>query len=134
MPRIRPLLLFAIVLLATLGLAFLVHTTILDSLGHSRFDDLIVASYWVNGVLATFIYGILFLFRKSLKNYIGYLFMGGSFLKFIFFFVIFYPAYRADGDMDKFEFAAFFLPYVICLVIETIFTAKMLKNLDKNSV
>ncbi len=114
-----------------LSLAFFAHTSFLENLGHLRFGDLIVTSYWLNGALAAAIYAILFLFRNILKNYIGYLFIGGSFIKFILFFILFYPIYQADGKMDKFEFAAFFVPYVISLVIETIFTGKMLNNLDK---
>jgi F0F1-type ATP synthase assembly protein I len=56
--------------------------------------------------------------------------MGGSFLKFIFFFLLFYPAYSSDGEMDKIEFAAFFAPYLLSLLIETIFMAQMLKELE----
>ena len=56
--------------------------------------------------------------------------MGGSFLKFIFFFIIFYPEYSADDDMNKVEFSAFFVPYAISLIVETVFMAKMLKKMD----
>jgi len=55
--------------------------------------------------------------------------MAGSFLKFIVFFLVFYPPYKMDGNMDKLEFAAFFVPYVICLVLETVFTARMLQKM-----
>jgi len=87
-------------------------------------------SYIINAVLAALIYITLYLFRRKLKNYIGFLFMGGSFLKFAVFFILFYPDYKADGDINATEFAAFFIPYAICLVIETVFTAKMLQKLD----
>lgn len=130
MPKISPLIAFLTVLLIALGIAFIVQTILLDSFGHSRYGNHIITSYWLNGALAVFIYSILFLFRARLKNYIGFLFIGGSFLKFILFFILFYPVYRADGEMDKLEFAAFFVPYLISLLIETIFTAKMLKKLD----
>lgn len=133
MPKLSPLLFFFIVLLTALGLVFYVHTLLLDNFGHPKYGNLIVTSYWLNGGLAALIYVVLFLFRKRLKNYIGYLFIGGSFLKFILFFILFYPAYRADGEMDRTEFAAFFVPYLTSLIIETLFTVKMLKVLDKKS-
>jgi len=33
--------------------------------------------------------------------------------------------------MDSLEFGAFFTPYLICLIIEIIFLAKLFKTLDK---
>ena len=134
MPKVSPLIAFLAVLSISLGLAFLIQTTLLESFDYSRYGNLIITSYLVNAALAIFIFSILYLFKERLKNYIGFLFIGGSFLKFIFFFILFYPVYRADGEMDKLEFAAFFVPYLISLLIETIFTAKMLKKLDNKNV
>lgn len=130
MSYLRPIVYFLVFLIGSLGLVFLLHTQILDQNGLPKYANSIVLCYAVNALLAAFIYIILFVFRYKLKNYIGFLFMGGSFLKFIFFFVIFYPIFREDGVMDKFEFAAFFAPYAVCLIVETIFTSKMLKKLD----
>jgi F0F1-type ATP synthase assembly protein I len=95
-----------------------------------KYGNLLIQSYTINGLLASSIYVGLYAFRKKLKNHIGFLFMGGSFLKFIFFFILFYPTYSADGDMDKIEFAAFFVPYLVSLILETFFMAQMLKKLD----
>jgi hypothetical protein len=116
-------------LIISLGLAFLLHITVLNAKGLPQFNNLIVLSYLVNSILAAIIFIALYIFRGKLKNQIGFLFMGGSFLKFIFFFLLFYPAYKMDGEMSRLEFAAFFIPYGISLVIETVFTAKMLKKL-----
>jgi hypothetical protein len=98
--------------------------------GLPKYDNLIVKSYVVNAFLAAAIYISLYILQKRLKNQIGFLFMGGSFLKFIFFFIIFYPEYSADDDMNKVEFSAFFVPYAISLIVETVFMAKMLKKMD----
>lgn len=129
MSKINPIVQFLIVLILSLGLAFVVHITVLSSIGLPQFDNLIVLSYVVNSILAATIFVALYIFRCKLKNQIGFLFMGGSFLKFIFFFLLFYPVYKTDGDMSRLEFAAFFVPYGLSLVIETVFTAKMLKKL-----
>ena len=129
MSKINPIVQFLIVLTLSLGFAFLLHITVLNAKGLPQFDNLIGLSYLVNSILAAIIFIALYIFRGKLKNQIGFLFMGGSFLKFIFFFLLFYPAYKMDGEMSRLEFAAFFIPYGISLVIETVFTAKMLKKL-----
>ncbi|MBT8307381.1 MAG: hypothetical protein KJN85_10635 [Maribacter sp.] len=129
MSRINPIIQFLAILIVALGLAFIVHIAVLNSSALPQFENLIVLSYVVNCLLAATIFVALYIFRKSLKNQIGFLFMGGSFLKFIFFFILFYPTYKADGDMSRLEFAAFFIPYGISLIVETVFTAKMLKKL-----
>ena len=130
MPKNNVIVRFLLLLISSLGFAFFVHTMLLENGGHPKYDNKIVLSYLINGILAAAIFIFLYLSRKKLKDQIGFLFMGGSFLKFIFFFLLFYPSYKADGDMSKLEFAAFFTPYAICLLLETVFTAKMLQKLD----
>lgn len=130
MSKMNPILRFCLLLTITLGIAFTLHTILLGKAGLPLFADLIVLAYTVNGLLAAIIFGLLYFYRLRLKNYIGFLFMVGSFLKFVFFFLLFYPAYKADGDLSKLEFAAFFVPYVLSLLLETLFTAKMLQKLD----
>ncbi|MBT8298756.1 MAG: hypothetical protein KJO52_10510, partial [Maribacter sp.] len=99
MAKINPIVQFLVLLVLTLGIVFALHITVLNYKELPQFDDLIVLSYLVNGILAAIIFGALYIFRATLKNQIGFLFMGGSFLKFIFFFILFYPAYKADGEM-----------------------------------
>jgi len=121
---------FLVSLIALLAIAFFTHVFLLENSGYAKYEHKIVLSYLVNGVLAAAIFISLYIYRNKLKNYIGFLFMAGSFLKFIVFFILFYPSYKADRDIDKLEFAAFFVPYAICLILETVFTAKMLQKLD----
>ncbi len=121
-------LLLALLLLLSFGL----HIWILSYRGLPIFDHLIIRSYVVNALLAAAIFFLLYRYRKKLKSQMGFLFMGGSFLKFIFFFILFYPTYKSDGEMSGLEFASFFVPYLVCLFLETFFTSKMLKNLDES--
>lgn len=130
MVKSNPILQFSVLISTVLAITFAVHTFLIDQAGYPMFDNNIVLAYGVNGLLAAAIFGLLYFYRGQLKNYIGFLFMGGSFLKFIFFFLLFYPVYKADGEIDKMEFAAFFVPYIISLVFETVFTAKMLQKMD----
>ncbi|MDV7137562.1 DUF6168 family protein [Maribacter sp. TH_r10] len=128
MAKVNPIVQFILSVAFSLGAVFLIHLIILDNLGFPKFNDLIGLSYIVNGLLAIAIFVSIYIFRSKLKNQIGFLFMGGSFLKFLFFFILFYPAYKSDGEMSRLEFAAFFVPYVVSLVVETIFTAQILKK------
>lgn len=124
---------FLLLLLVLLILAFAGHLFLLSSKNLPLYGNLIVRSYVVNGVLAAIIFGLLFRFRERLKNQIGFLFMGGSLVKFVFFFVFFYPTYISDGDMSGQEFAAFFVPYAIALFLETFYASRMLKILEESS-
>ncbi|THV61207.1 hypothetical protein EZV76_02445 [Flagellimonas alvinocaridis] len=124
---------FTLLLLLLLLLAFGIHLFVLISRDLAPFGNLIVRSYVVNGLLATTIFGLLYRFREKLKNQMGFLFMAGSLLKFVFFFLLFYPTYKADGEMSGLEFAAFFVPYAIALLMETYFMSKILKNLEEAS-
>ena len=54
--------------------------------------------------------------------------MAGSFVKFIIFFLVFYPIFQQDEMMQTSEFAAFFVPYAVCLAIEVVVLSKQLNN------
>lgn len=119
---------FAIILFVILALSFTIHLSTLHFMELPLFNNKIVLSYLVNFILAVSIFYALFHFKEKLKNSIGFLFMAGSFLKFIVFFILFYPLYKSDGEIQKIEFAAFFVPYVFALILETYYTSKMLNN------
>ncbi len=128
MSKINPIIQFLAVVVFALGVIFLVHISILANSGLPKYDNLIVLSYVVNCLLAASIFIPIYMFRSKLKHQIGFLFMGGSFLKFLFFFLLFYPSYKSDGEMGRLEFAAFFVPYAVSLCVETIFTAQIFKK------
>ncbi len=107
---------------------FCLHLLILYLFGFPLSDHMIVLAYLLNVVLALIIYSELYWFREKLRDQIGFLFLGGSMLKFLFFFLVFYPFYNADGNMESLEFTTFFVPYLVCLLLETFFTARMLNS------
>ncbi|RTE54895.1 hypothetical protein EHW67_06955 [Arenibacter aquaticus] len=109
-------------------LVFGVHILVLYLLGLPLFGYMMVQAYLLNVFLAIVIFSFLFLFRVKWKDQIGFLFLGGSMLKFVFFFIFFYPVYKSDGQMETMEFISFFIPYLVCLLLETLFTAKMLNS------
>lgn len=123
---------FFIALAVSISIIFTIHTLILDYLNHSVYQDKTILAYVVNTVLAILIFVVLYIFRIKYRDQLGFLYMGGSMLKFTLFFILFYPAYKADGNINKFEFAAFFIPYAISLLVETFYLIKLLNSSQLN--
>ena len=126
----NPFISFTIKAVVLLALVFLIHLVFLNTLQVPLFENRIVLSYIVNLVLIIVIFGILYLLKEKYKSQLGFLFLAGSFLKFAIFFILFYPFYKLDNTITKFEFAAFFVPYVIGLILESVSLSKWLNKLD----
>jgi hypothetical protein len=105
------LLIFAVVLI--------VHLEVLSILGIPLWSNHIILSYCSNFVLAATILWVLFKVFDRNKDHVGFLFMGSSLLKFLLFFLVFYPTYKADGTVQKTEAVTFFIPYFTGLFLET---------------
>jgi len=121
---------FVLSLILSLILALCIHLGVLYAKELPLFINLILWSYGINFLLAVIIFYLLYFYRRRFKDQIGFLYMAGSFLKFLVFFIVFYPFYKSDGKMDSLEFAAFFVPYTISLILETVFASKMLHRLE----
>ena len=119
---------FSLTLIFVLSIVFGIHIFVLYKLGSPLFDNRIIAAYLVNCSLALVIYLTLFLLKNKMSEQIGFLYMGGSFVKFLIFFIFFYPYYKIDGGLDSLEFAAFFVPYLISLILETLGVIEFLKK------
>tara|TARA_B100000809_G_scaffold257721_1_gene299798 strand:+ start:12990 stop:13379 length:390 start_codon:yes stop_codon:yes gene_type:complete len=121
-------LIFLTLLAVLLILIFGTHVFTLHYTNNALFGNQIVESYLINYVLAVI---VLLVVEKTLnKNsaQAGFIFMAGSALKFLVFFLVFYPAYKEDGNMETIEFTAFFIPYAICLITEVIYLSKQLNK------
>ena len=119
---------FIVKLIIALALLFAIHIFILHLLKLPMFENRIVLSYSINFILAVSIYVLLFKLRIKYLDLLGFIYMAGSFLKFIFFFLFFYPSYRENGNIDAIEATTFMTPYVLCLFLETFFLIKLLNN------
>ena len=126
----NPFISFAIKAVILLTLTFAIHLVVLNALQFPLFENRIVLSYIVNLILVIVIFGILYLLKEKYKSQLGFLFLAGSFLKFVVFFILFYPFYKLDNTITKLEFAAFFVPYVIGLILESVSLSKWLNKLD----
>lgn len=119
---------FLFVLLGILLLFFLIHLWYFYDIGMPRFANRIIGAYLLNYAMAAL---VLFLVERNLKiesAQTGFIFLAGSGLKFLVFFLVFYPVYKADGTMNTVEFATFFIPYSLCLVLEVYYLSKQLNN------
>ena len=128
MNKAKEILEFSGRLVIFLTLSLLIHLALLYYSDLPLFDNLILPSYLINFLLALVIYAALFLLQHKYSAQMGFLYMAGSFLKFAVFFIFFYPSYKSDGDVTGLEFAAFFTPYAISLIIETLAVIKFLKK------
>lgn len=104
------------------------HFYTLDYLNLPLFNNKIVLAYIINAALAIFIYLVLYFLKEKQESNLGFIFMTGSLIKFGIFFLIFYPEYKLDGKIQTIEFTTFFIPYAICLTIETFFLTKLLNS------
>mgnify|MGYP006181796453 CR=1 FL=1 len=84
--------------------------------------------YVINISLAIFIFWLIYLLRNKQRESLGFLFLTGSLIKFIVFFIVILPLFKQDGDLSKLEFLSFFIPYFTCLTIETFYLVKILKK------
>ena len=58
----------------------------------------------------------------------GYVFLGGSMLKFLVFFLFFYPNFTVDDELSRVEFSVFFVPYIVTLSITVVASARILNK------
>ncbi|MEQ8623437.1 MAG: DUF6168 family protein [Vicingaceae bacterium] len=116
---IKPLLRFSTTLLLGLLLVFGIHALISKSLGVSVYEHLLIPSYWVNYLLVVFTFAILIALKNRKSQSLGFVFLGGFFVKIAVFLIFFKPIFSADGEIATVEFVSFFTPYAVCLAYET---------------
>ena len=121
---------FTIVLAATLVVVFGIHSGYLIAFNPEANVSEIAITYLVNFLMG---WGVTFLLYKLREKYfhsLGFIFMAGSMLKFLVYFVALHPFYQADGDVSALEFGFFFIPYGIALAFETLFISQVLNNTE----
>jgi F0F1-type ATP synthase assembly protein I len=84
--------------------------------------------YVFNTVLAVLIYAVILRLKDRHSEKIGFVFLLGSGLKFLLFFLLLYPAFNADGELSSMEFASFFIPYTLTTVVENVVLVRQLSR------
>ncbi len=115
-------------------LIFGIHLGILYWNQFPLFSDQIILSYGVNYAMAAILFLVIQRTLGTKASYAGFIFMLGSGIKFLLFFLIFYPKYQADEVMATSEFTAFFVPYGSCLTMEVYYLAKQLNNQSSETI
>lgn len=110
---------FSFRLLLGLVLCFLLQSAINQSMDVEWDKHLIIPAYISNYLLVLLSFWIILILKDKKNNSLGFIFMGGFLLKMAVFFLFFKPVYLVNGNIEKAEFAAFFVPYAICLSYET---------------
>ena len=108
-----------IVLFAVALIGFVMHLLFIQLFSLNIGHNSVLMAYATNAILAGLILTALMRLPNRLQGSLGFLYLGGSLVKFAVYFVFFYPIYKEDGELSKAEFATFFVPYVLCLVVET---------------
>ena len=119
-----------LIIVSVAAVTFFIHFIVNASFKESVEGNQLVYSYSINILLACGVVVLMFLLKNKLRDQLGFIFMLASMLKFVFFFILFYPEYNADGNLTRLEFLTFFIPYVICLITESVLLSKFLNSLD----
>lgn len=109
-------------------LVFGIHLFVLNILSFPLFENKIIAAYVFNFILAITIVFILTFLQNKAAGSLGFIFMAGSLFKFLLYFMFFNSSFKEDGDISRLEFASFFIPYSISLIIEVVFLSKTLNK------
>jgi hypothetical protein len=121
---------FSIKLLILLAIVFPIHAYVQNFYGQNYFGNILIGSYLTNYILVVLSFILLIKLQKKYTNSLGFIFMGGSLVKFAVFLVFFNPHYKLDGAIYVAEFSAFFVPYGIGLTIETISLVRLLNRAE----
>ncbi|KRO67609.1 MAG: hypothetical protein ABR84_06015 [Cryomorphaceae bacterium BACL21 MAG-121220-bin10] len=90
------------------------------------FSNQIITTYFMNfgvGILLVFIIAKLL---SPDSTAVGSVFLLASAVKFGLLFLLVLPNYKSDGVIDRAEFWTFFMPYMICVIMEVLFLSKRL--------
>jgi hypothetical protein len=127
----KKILIFTGLLLGILLFVGLLHAGFLFARDLNFDYRLMLLGYIINFAMALVIYSTLLYFSEKQNKNLGFLFMFGSTLKFIIYFLIFDPIFMLDGKLSKVEFFMFFVPYFSCLLVETFALIKLMREMDQ---
>ena len=114
-------------LLIALSLAFVIHTTLMPDALWGQIQIMWLC-YGLNFGLAVLIFWAVLATHKKNAMLVGFVFMGGSILKFGFFFLLIYPEFKSDGLLGRDELSLFFVPYLISLFTMTYAASRVLQR------
>ena len=118
----------AIKLLVFLTVCFFAQGWMQTWFNHTFLSNHLLPNYLFNFFFTLIFCGIVVLAYRRLAPHLGYAFLFSSMLKFLLFLTLLYPSYKLEFRLRSAEFAGFFVPYAVCLVLEVLFLVKRLKS------
>lgn len=115
-----------------LGLIYLLHSQLLGSDLSGNEFELLKFSYIFNFAFSYLLLSNFIIFRKKLLGFIGFIFLGSGVIKFGLFFFL---ARSSNYELGRSDFLLFFVPFVICLLVEIFYITRVLNraNFNKNN-
>ena len=123
--KLKDLIKFTFFLFLFSGTGFLIHSAIFSHLDPNASQEMIFFSYKFNiGITLLFTSSII-LASEHLKEQLGFIYLISGVVKLgIFLFLI----KTSSFNIDKGVFLHFFIPYVICVVLEIVYIVKILNE------
>ncbi len=115
------------ILTVVLMAAFAVNFFAVNSWQKDALNTLLL-TYSMNFILTALILAGFYVVSKNNPKQLGYTFLLSSFIKFGIFFAVIKPNLHMEGTVKSAAFAAFFIPYAICMLFEVLIAMKMLKE------
>lgn len=123
----KPVLFFNIALVFFLLVSYYLHSLCIS-------EPYLIKCYLLNALAASLVCLLAVFFSRTAQITIGLVFLLGTVFKVLIFLVLIYPEFKQDGDQDSNEFFSFFIPYIICLIIETIFLVFLSRKNNKKTL
>lgn len=121
---------FVLLLTALLGVAFVAHTFIQDAFKIGAFEKHIVLNYCFNYIFTVGFFIIILILDRKQSNQLGFVFLAASTVKLVLFLFILFPSIKYGTGVKSIEFASFFVPYGISVVVEILYLLRILNSKD----
>ena len=119
---------FIFSLFIVLAITFGLHIWVTHEMNFSFSISKIGISYTINYFIAIAIFKLFSVFINRKSEIPGFIFLFGSLLKFVIYFLVLRPIISETESISKVEFSFFFIPYAICLIIEIYFLVNVLRS------
>lgn len=116
---------FSLLLFLSTGITYLIHYRVFSWLDLPGSSDLINFAYKFNIGITFLFTSTIIMASEHLKEQLGFIFLVTGFVKLgLFLFLI----KTSDHAIDKSVFLHFFIPYVVCVVLEIIYVIRILND------
>jgi hypothetical protein len=124
---LKHLLTFSVLLFAVTGVTYGLHYAAFQYLQPEGSLDLLNFAYKFNVGITLLFTSTIILASEQLKEQLGFIFLLSGFIKLG---IFVYLIKTSQHVIDKTVFLHFFVPYVVCVILEIIYVIKLLNNVN----